>query len=74
MILNPIVGGNSFVSSLVAFMSKVLGGGGGGEKKMERGFPWLREAQSFSCETQYPWLNPKHGAVDARLPSKENKE
>lgn len=38
MILNPIVGGNSFVSSLVAFMSKVLGGGGGEKKKWKEDF------------------------------------
>lgn len=23
-------------------------------EKVEEGFPWLREAHSFSCETQYP--------------------
>lgn len=48
--------------------------GGKGKKIWKRGFPWRRKAQSFSCETQYPWLNPKHGAIHARLPSKGNRE
>lgn len=67
-------GVHSFVSLSVCGLQVLVQGGkrerwreGG---KVEGGFPWFHEAQSFSCETQYPWLDPKHGAGDARLPSK----